>query len=60
MKTISSKPSLTGEEFELDELLATNKSLAQEKRERHRQKLRQFSEKAVKLKEILKSSLDSS
>ncbi len=29
MKTISSKPSLTGEEFELDELLATNKSLAQ-------------------------------
>lgn len=60
MKTVSSKPSLTGDEFELGELLATNKSLAMEKREVHRQKLRQYSEKAVKLKEILRSSTDQS
>ena len=60
MKTVSSKPSLNGDEFELGELLATNKSLAMEKREVHRQKLRQYSEKAVKLKEILKSSTDQS
>ena len=46
------------DEGELSELVSTNKNLALEKRELHRQKLRSYSEKAVKLRCILRETTD--
>jgi septal ring factor EnvC (AmiA/AmiB activator) len=43
---------------ELTELVSTNKTLAMEKREVHRQKLRLYSEKAVKLRCLLRETED--
>jgi|JI9StandDraft_2_1071091.scaffolds.fasta_scaffold1062164_1 hypothetical protein len=48
----------TDEEGDLEELMTTNKCLAMEKRELHRQKLRAYSEKAVKLRAMLRETTD--
>lgn len=46
------------DEEELAELVTTNKCLAMEKRDFHRQKLRVYSEKSVKLRGMLRETTD--
>lgn len=52
-------PTLEGqEERDFEELMTANKCLAMEKRELHRHKLRVYSQKAVKLRAILRETSD--
>lgn len=53
-----SLPTEALDDEELTELVTTNKCLAMEKRDLHRQKLRIYSEKSVKLRGILRETSD--